>query len=175
MISAVCIHPEASSLASRHGIDLPLVAILAGCAKCHIVILQGLMLLSPAIDVPRTLLLRIMEMLQGLVLPYFPHWRIVPSPPIHVVTEDPKLVRPLSLSKHTPQQHAFACLPHMLCRTCMPGGKEEGTLRCDELCSAPCKMPGTIFYVTPGLSGTLLHSTQACSACRGKSCWRTRT
>ena len=55
--------------------------------------LQGLMLLSPAIDVPRTLLLRVMEMLQGLVLPYFPHWRIVPSPPIHVVTEDPKLVR----------------------------------------------------------------------------------
>ena len=38
------------------------------------------MLLSPAIDVPRTLLLRVMEMLQGLVLPYFPHWRIVPLP-----------------------------------------------------------------------------------------------
>jgi len=60
------------------------------------VLLQGLMLLSPAIDVPRTLLLRIMEMLQGLVLPFFPHWRIVPSPPLHVVTEDLKLVRPAS-------------------------------------------------------------------------------
>ena len=69
------------------------------------------MLLSPAIDVPRTLLLRVMEMLQGLVLPYFPHWRIVPSPPIHVVTEDPKLVRPLSLSTLLPQHHAFMCLP----------------------------------------------------------------
>jgi hypothetical protein len=53
---------------------------------------QGLMLLSPAIDVPRTLLLRIMEMLQGLVLPFFPYWRIVPSPPIDAVTEDPQLV-----------------------------------------------------------------------------------
>ena len=58
------------------------------------VAVQGLMLLSPAVDVPRTLLLRIMEMLQGLVLPFFPHWRIVPSPPIDAVTEDPKLVSP---------------------------------------------------------------------------------
>ena len=78
------------------------------------------MLLSPAIDVPRTLLLRVMEMLQGLVLPYFPHWRIVPSPPIHVVTEDPKLVRSLSLSTPTPQHHAFARHPYMLCCACMP-------------------------------------------------------
>ncbi|CAK0736685.1 hypothetical protein CVIRNUC_000786 [Coccomyxa viridis] len=61
---------------------------------------QGLMLLSPAIDVPRTLLLRVMEMLQGLVLPYFPHWRIVPSPPIHVVTEDPKLRQELLADKN---------------------------------------------------------------------------
>lgn len=53
------------------------------------------MLLAPAIDVPRTLLLRIMEMLQGLVLPFFPYWRIVPSPPLHVVTGDPKLVSPM--------------------------------------------------------------------------------
>ena len=59
-------------------------------------LLQGILLLSPAIDVPRTLLLRVMEMLQGLVLPFFPHWRIVPSPPISVITEDPKLVRPPS-------------------------------------------------------------------------------
>ena len=72
------------------------------------------MLLSPAIDVPRTLLLRIMEMLQGLVLPYFPHWRIVPSPPIHVVTENPKLVRSLSLGPHTPQHLALVRLACML-------------------------------------------------------------
>ena len=78
------------------------------------------MLLSPAIDVPRTLLLRVMEMLQGLVLPYFPHWRIVPSPPIHVVTEDPKLVRSSSLCTPTPQQHALTCPPYRLCCACMP-------------------------------------------------------
>ena len=80
---------------------------------------QGLMLLSPAIDVPRTLLLRIMEMLQGLVLPYFPHWRIVPSPPIHVVTGDPKLVRSSSLSTLTPQ-HPLRASPDRLCRPRMP-------------------------------------------------------
>ena len=67
------------------------------------VAVQGLMLLSPAIDVPRTLLLRIMEMLQGLVLPFFPHWRIVPSPPMDAVTEDPKLVSPSSTGFDAPK------------------------------------------------------------------------
>jgi len=77
---------------SQKTLDL---CVLHSSPSYHAVLLQGLMLLSPAIDVPRTLLLRIMEMLQGLVLPFFPHWRIVPSPPLHVVTEDLKLVRAL--------------------------------------------------------------------------------
>lgn len=49
-----------------------------------------------------------MEMLQGLVLPFFPHWRIVPSPPIDAVTEDPKLVSPLFIAFDMPKGTAIS-------------------------------------------------------------------
>ena len=147
---------------------------LAGCVSSEIMIAQGLMLLSPAIDVPRTLLLRVMEMLQGLVLPYFPHWRIVPSPPIHVVTEDPKLVRPLSLS--TPPPHASClCAPSLhAAPCCMRAWSEESTLRHANPRSHPCEMPSSIFNVAPALSSNRQPKAQADSACRGRSCWQTR-
>lgn len=58
-VSAACIYSEASSLASRPGASLPLIANLAGCVSRQITAVQGLMTLSPAIDVPDTILLRI--------------------------------------------------------------------------------------------------------------------
>ena len=54
---------------------------------------QGVLLLSPSIDVPRTLVLRVMAAIQSVILPLAPFWRVVPSPPIEIVTADIALVR----------------------------------------------------------------------------------
>ncbi|EIE26115.1 alpha/beta-hydrolase [Coccomyxa subellipsoidea C-169] len=48
----------------------------------------GLLLLSPAIDVPRTLVLRVMSAVQSVIAPLIPGWRIVPQPTLDMVTED---------------------------------------------------------------------------------------
>ena len=58
--------------------------------SCHC---QGLLLLSPSIDVPRTLTLRIMAAIQSIVLQLAPYWRIVPRPALEIVTADLALVR----------------------------------------------------------------------------------
>ena len=54
--------------------------------------LQGLLLLSPSIDVPRTLLLRVMSMIQGIILLVAPAWRVVPAPSLQDVTNDADVV-----------------------------------------------------------------------------------
>ncbi|BDA44401.1 probable monoglyceride lipase [Coccomyxa sp. Obi] len=51
----------------------------------------GLMLLSPSIDVPRTLILRVMIAMQSLMVPLVPSWRIVPRPTLEMVTADPQV------------------------------------------------------------------------------------
>jgi hypothetical protein len=53
-----------------------------------------MVLLSPAIDVPRTPVLRVMTTIQGLILPMLPFWRIVPAPSLEAVTPLPEVVRP---------------------------------------------------------------------------------
>ena len=90
---------------------------------------QGLLLLSPAIEVQRTVVLRVMAMLQGLVLPFFPHWRIVPSPPIHVITEDPRLVRTWSGRINT-RAAGLALMPQLSLqhrRQCCGNPEEAGS------------------------------------------------
>jgi hypothetical protein len=42
-----------------------------------------------------------MAAIQSIILPIAPFWRIVPSPPIEIVTPDPALVRPHRLPGHT--------------------------------------------------------------------------
>jgi hypothetical protein len=61
---------------------------------------QGLVLLSPSIDVPRTIVLQVMAALQGIILPFVPRLRIVPPPTLEMVSEDPKMVS-------TPHLHIF--------------------------------------------------------------------
>ena len=54
--------------------------------------MQGLLLLSPSIDVPRTLFLRVMSMVQDVILVVAPAWRVVPAPKLDDVTNDAAVV-----------------------------------------------------------------------------------
>ena len=56
------------------------------------VILQGIVLISPAVDAQRSLLLNVLQLLQYIALMVCPRARIVPSPPFEDCTNVPELV-----------------------------------------------------------------------------------
>ena len=57
-----------------------------------VVVLQGIVLVSPGIDGERNLILSILEKLQGIALVICPNARIVPSPPLDKCINVPELV-----------------------------------------------------------------------------------
>lgn len=76
------LHPPRSWLAVPEAFCLEMGS---GCV-------QGLMLLSPSIDVPRTVVLRAMAAVQGFLVAVAPYWRVVPRPTLEMVTADPQVV-----------------------------------------------------------------------------------
>ena len=83
-----------SGIASRLPTDCCIVSATEAFA------LQGIICLSPAVDCPRTVTLRIMSAIQGLILLLAPNSRVVPQPQIPNITLNEQEVCALFYSGH---------------------------------------------------------------------------